>query len=99
LLGLRRNLGYVGTHVTLLVGAIGVLFLQRYIWLLRIAEQGYGPFQTVSYLAELSVFFIVTDFLILGRALRGSRTERNLSMLWPALFFCTALFILIANNA
>ena len=76
-----------------------MLFLQRFIWLLRIAEQGYGPYQTVAYLTEISAFFIVIDLLILGWALRGSRTEKNLSMLWPALFFGSAFLILVANNA
>jgi len=85
--------------VTLLAGAIGLLFLQRYIWLLRIAEQGYGPYQTVAQVTGISAFFIVIDLLILWWALRGSRFERNLSMVWPALFFGSALLILVANNA
>jgi len=85
--------------VTLLAGAIGLLFLQRYIWLLRIAEQGYGPYQTVAQVAGISAFFTVIDVLVLWWALRGSRIERNLSMLWPAFFFGSALLILVANNA
>jgi hypothetical protein len=97
--GLSGILGCVGVHVTLLAGAIGLLFLQRYIWLLGIAEQGYGPYQTVAQVTGISAFFIVIDVLIVWWALRGSRIERKLSMLWPALFFGSALLILVANNA
>jgi hypothetical protein len=99
LLGLRRNLGYVGAHGSLLAGAVGLLFLQRYIWLLKIAEQGYGPYQTVADITEVSAVFIMIDLLILRWALRGSRTERNVSLLWPAFFLISALLILVGNNA
>jgi len=76
-----------------------LLFLQRYIWLLKIAEQGYGPYQTAAYLAEVSAVFIIIDLLILRWALRGSRTERNISLLWPAFFLSSAVLILVGNIA
>ena len=50
-INLGQSAGYLGAHVSLLAGAIGMLFLQRYIWLLRTAQQGYGPYQTASYVA------------------------------------------------
>ena len=98
MLGVRRNLGYVGAHVSLLAGAIGLLFLQRYIWLLKIAEQGYGPYQTVSDITTISVIFILADLLVLRWALRGSRSDKSISLLWPAFFFVTALFVFLGNN-
>lgn len=76
-----------------------MLFLQRYIWLLKIAEQGYGPYQTVAYITEISAVFLVIDLFILRWALRGSRTERNVSLLWPAFFPISALLMLVGNNA
>jgi hypothetical protein len=99
LIGLRNNLGYVGTHAFLLAGAVGMLFLQRYIWLLRIAEQGYGPYQTVSYLATLSAVMVLIDLLVLKWALRGSQTSKIVSLLWPTFFFLSALWVVIGNNA
>jgi len=97
-LGMRQNLAYVGGHAALLAGAVGFLFLQRYIWLLRIAEQGYGPYQTVSSLEGLSAVMIIIDLFILGWALRGSRTDKRISLLWPAFFFASTLLVLVANN-
>jgi hypothetical protein len=41
-----------------------LLFLQRYIWLLRIAEKGYVPYQTISHIAELSAAVMLMDVLI-----------------------------------
>jgi len=96
-LGLQRNLGYIGAHIALLAGAVGFLFLQRYIWLLQIAQRGYGPYQTVSYITGLSAVWITVDVLILWW-LRGSRAERIASLLWPGFFFASALIILLLNN-
>ena len=96
--GYRRYLGFVGAHSFLLGGAIGLLFLQRYIWVLRIAAQGYGPYQTVLYLEGVSAAMVLTDLLVLIWALKGSRTDRMISVLWPAFFFGTALIVLVANN-
>jgi nitrogen fixation-related uncharacterized protein len=98
-LALRRNLGYVGTHASLLAGAVGLLFLQRYLWLLKIAEQGYGPYQTVSYLAGLSSVMILIDLAILWWALKGPQTNMAISLLWPAFFFGSALWVILGNNA
>jgi hypothetical protein len=42
---------------------------------------------------------VIVDLVILRWALKGSRDDRYVSLLWPALFFAAALFILIANNA
>ena len=94
----RRHLGLVGAHALLLAGAVGLLFLQRYLWVLQIAAQGYGPYQSVSYLAEMSAAVTLIDLLVLRWSLRGPRTDRAVSLLWPALFFGTALFVLAANN-
>jgi len=96
---LRRNLGYVGAHALLLAGAIGLLFLQRYLWLLKIAEQGFGPYQTVPDLAGLSTVMILIDLVILRWALRGPQAGRIISILWPAFFFGSALWVILANNA
>ena len=98
LFGLRRDINYIGAHALLLAGAIGLLFLQRYLWLLKIAEQGYGPYQTVSYLAGLSAVVIVIDLVILRWALKGPQTNRVISLLWPAFFFGSALWVLLGNN-
>jgi hypothetical protein len=95
---LRRNLGYIGVHGALLAGAVGLLFLQRYIWLAEIAVRGWGPYQTVSDIALLSAVMIAVDLVVIRVALRGTRTERSLALLWPAFFFGTAAFILVANN-
>ena len=97
-LGTRQNLAYVGGHAALLAGAVGFLFLQRYIWLLKIAEQGYGPYQTVSNLEGLSAVMIIIDLFILRWALRGSLTDKRISLLWPAFFFASTLLVLVANN-
>jgi hypothetical protein len=99
LAGFRNNLSYLGTHALLLAGAVGLLFLQRSIWLLRIAEQGYGPYQTVTYLATVSAVMVLIDLIILRWALRGSQTSRTISLLWPGLFFGSALWVVLANNA
>jgi uncharacterized membrane protein len=85
-------------HASLLAGAVGLLFLQRYIWLLKIAQQGYGPYQTVSYLTTLSAVMILIDLVVLRWALRGPQTNRVISLLWPALFFGSALWVVLANN-
>jgi hypothetical protein len=114
-LALRRNLGYVGAHALLIAGAIGLLFvLQRYLWLLKIAEQGYGPYLTVPYLTVpyltvpyltvpylvgLSAVMILIDLAILRWALRGPQAGRIISLLWPAFFFGSALWVILANNA
>jgi hypothetical protein len=93
----RSNLWVVGAHALLLVGAVGMLFLQRYIWLVRIAEQGYGPYQTVSQVTGISAFFIAIDLIVLW-ATRGDRRARIVSLLWPTFFFGGAALILVANN-
>ena len=41
---------------------------------------------------------VLTDLLVLIWALKGSRTDRIISVLWPAFFFSTALIVLVANN-
>jgi hypothetical protein len=96
-LGFRGNFGYVGAHALLLAGATGLLFLQRYLWLLKIAQQGYGPYQTASYLLVVSAAFVIIDLLVLRWALGSSRKGKRISLLWPALFLAGALFILLAN--
>jgi len=97
--GLRGNLGYLGAHASLLAGAIGLLFLQRYLWLLRIAEQGYGPYQTVSFLLGLSAVMVLLDLVIVWWALKGPQAIKMISLLWPAFFFGSALWVVIGNNA
>ena len=96
---IRSNLGYAGVHASLLLSGTGLLFLQQYIWLLNIARQGYGPYQSTSYLAGLSAVVVIVDLLILRWALKGSRDNRYISLLWPAVFLGIALFVLVANNA
>lgn len=95
---IRNNLGYVAAHVSLLAGMVGLLFLQRYIWIVRIAEQGYGPYQSASYLAGVSAVVVVIDLLVLRSFWKGSRRDRAVSLLWPAFFFGGALLILVLNN-
>ena len=75
-----------------------MLFLQRYIWLLGLAARGYGPYQTLSYLISVSAVAVLLDLAILWWALRRSRPERILSVLWPALFFSGVLIVVLANN-
>jgi len=94
----RTNLGFIGAHALLLTGAVGLLFFQRYLWLLNIAKQGYGPYQTASYLAGVSAVFILIDSIILWSALRRPQTRMMFSLAWPILFFGSALFVLLANN-
>jgi hypothetical protein len=98
-LAVRSNVGYIGVHASLLAAMVGSLFLQRYIWLLNISEQGYGPFQTASYLVGVCAVIVIVDFFILRSALKGSRRDRIISLLVPAGFLAIALFILVANNA
>ncbi len=95
---LHANLRYVGLHALLLAGAIGLLFLQRYLWLLKIAEQGYGPYQTVSYLTGLSAVVVLIDVALLRWAIGGPQTNRAISLVFPFLFFGTALWVVLANS-
>jgi len=95
----RNSIGYIGAHASLLLSGIGFLFLQQYIWFLNIAKQGYGPYQSTSYLTGVSAVVVIVDLVILRWALKGSRDDRYISLVLPALFFAGALFILIANNA
>lgn len=95
----RSNIGCIGAHASLLVATVGLLFLQRYIWLLNIAQRGYGPYQSASYLIGASVVIVVIDFFILRSALKGSRRDRIVSLLAPVAFLGIALFVLAANNA
>jgi len=94
----RSSAGYVTLHVLLLAGTVGALFSQRYIWLLKIAEQGYGPYQTASYLTGVSAGIIIVDLFILRWALKGSQAERKIALLWPVLFLALALALLVSNN-
>jgi hypothetical protein len=94
----KSSAGYVTLHVLLLAGMVGALFSQRYIWLLKIAEQGYGPYQTASYLTDVSAGIIIVDLFILRWALKGSREDRKIALLWPAAFLALALAVLVANN-
>jgi len=94
----RSNLGFVGAHALLLAGAMGLLFFQRYLWLLNIAKQGYGPYQTASYLAGVSAVFVFIDLVILWSALKRPQTRMMSSLAWPIFFFGSALFVLLANN-
>ena len=88
----------MGGHALLLAGAIGLLFLQRYLWLLEIAEKGYGPYQTVSQIVGLSAVMVLIDLAILWWALKGPQINRVISLLWPALFFGSAVWVLVGNN-
>jgi len=83
----------------LLAGAIGLLFLQRNLWLVRIAEQGYGPYQTISSLVGLSAVMVLIDLPIVWWALKGPQANRIISLVWPAFFFASALWVIIGNNA
>src|SRR6267143_2610120 len=96
-LAVRSNIGYIGAHASLLVATVGLLFLQRYLWLLKIAEQGYGPYQSASFLIGVSAVIAIIDFLILRSALKGSRGDRIISLLAPATFLAIAIFIFVAN--
>ena len=73
--------------------------MQRYLWLLRIAEQGYGPYQTVSFLLGLSAVMVLLDLVIVWWALKGPQAIKMISLLWPAFFFGSALWVVIGNNA
>ncbi len=95
---IRSNVNCIGAHVSLLLSGIGLLFLQQYIWLLNLAKQGYGPYQSTSYLTDVSAVVVIVDVVILRWALNGSRDDRYISLFWPALFFASGLFILVANN-
>jgi len=97
-IGFRRDLGFIGAHIFLLAGAVGLLFFQRYLWLLNIARQGYGPYQTVSYLAGVSAIFILIDFGILWSALKRPQARLMFSLAWPVFFFGSALLVILANN-
>ena len=94
----RNNLNYIVAHASLLLSGIGLLFLQQYLWFLNITKQGYGQYQSTSYLTGISVVVVVGDLIILRWALKGSR-DRYASLLWPALFFGVALFVIVTNNA
>ncbi len=96
---LRSNASLIAAHASLLAGMVGLLFLQRYIWVQQIAERGYGPYQSVSYLAEASVVIIIVDLLVLRSMWHGSRWDRVISLAWPAAFFGLAVLILVLNNA
>jgi hypothetical protein len=98
-LPLRSNLGYVAAHASLLAGMVGLLFLQQYIWASKIAEQGYGPYQGVTFLAAVSAVVILVDLFVLRSFWKESRLGRAASLLWPGLFAGVALVILILNNA
>jgi len=94
----RNYLGFVGAHFSLIAGAIGLDFLQGYIWQLKIAALGYGPYYTISYLEGLSAFMIMVDLFILWLAVRWSQSGRIVSLTWPALWFAGAVFVIVANN-
>jgi hypothetical protein len=96
---LRSNGGLIVAHASLLAGMIGLLFLQRYIWVQQIAERGYGPYQSVSYLAEASAVIVIIDLLVLRSMWHGSRWDRVFSLAWPATFFGLVVLILVLNNA
>ena len=96
--GFRRNLGYFGAHISLLAGAVGLLFLQRYIWLVQLAERGFGPSYTLTSIAWLSGIYIIVDLLILKLGWNGSRTDKVASLAWPAFFFATGAWFVLANN-
>ncbi|MGD0636829.1 MAG: hypothetical protein ABSA72_02145 [Nitrososphaerales archaeon] len=95
----RSNANLIAAHASLLAGMVGLLFLQRYIWVEQIAERGYGPYQSVSYLAEASAVIVVIDLLIFRSLWHGSRWDRAFSLAWPAFWFGLAVLILILNNA
>ena len=76
-----------------------MLFLQQYIWALKIAEQGYGPYQGVSFLVAVSAAVILVDVFVLRSFWKESRLGRAASLLWPGLFAGAALVILVLNNA
>jgi hypothetical protein len=96
---IRSNFVYIGTHVSLLLSGIGFLFLQQYIWAINIARQGYGPYQSTSYLETVSALIVIVDAIILRWAFNGSKADRYDSLIWPIMFFGITLLILMANNA
>jgi hypothetical protein len=98
-IAVRNSIGYLGLHLSLLAAMIGLLFLQRYLWLVQLAEKGYGPYITVSSIGSVVVIAVLVDLIVLRSALRGSRHDRIISLLVPAAFVGLSLFILIANNA
>jgi len=95
----RSNIGYIGAHALLLVSGAGLLFVQQYLWLLNLVRQGYGPYQSATYLTGVSALVFIVDLVILRWALKGSRGDRYVSLLWPGLFFGLALSVLMANTA
>ena len=95
---IRSSFGYIGTHTSLLLSGITFLLLQQYIWTLNIARQGYGPDYTTSYLETLSALVVIIDLIILTWAVRGSKRDKHLSLIYPAAFFGLTLITLIANN-
>ena len=98
LLQLRRNVGLIGAHWSMITAAIGLSFLQGYIWQVRLAEIGYGPYLSTPYLIQLSLFVVMVDLFVLWRALGGSQTAKTLSLLWPALWFTSSVVVIVANN-
>ncbi|MDG6925096.1 MAG: hypothetical protein JRN09_00940 [Nitrososphaerota archaeon] len=95
----RTNIGYIAAHVSLILSGIGLLFLQQHLWLARITIQGYGPYQSTSFLVGVSATVVIVDLLTLRWALRGSRYDMYFSMFLPALFFGVAVFVLLADNS
>ena len=96
---LRSNTGFIVAHASLLAGMVGLLFLQRYIWILQLAERGYGPYQSASYLAEASAVIVIIDLLVLRSVWHGSRWDKVASLAWAAILFGVAVLILVLNNA
>jgi hypothetical protein len=95
----RGHVGYVGLHALLLAAGVGLLFLQRYVWLLNIANQGYGPYQNAFYLIGVSAVIVLVDVVFLRWALKSGRVNRRIALVWPAMFAVIALLILAINNA
>jgi hypothetical protein len=95
---IRGNLAYIGLHVSLLGAMVGFLFLERYLQLVKLAQKGYGPYTTLSNIAGLSAILVLIDLFVLRSALRGSQTDKRVSLVVPALLAGGSLFILVANN-
>jgi hypothetical protein len=98
LIAIRGNLGYVGLHVSLLGAMAGFFLLERYLQLVQLAQKGYGPYTAVSTIEGWLTIAAVIDLFVIRSALKGSQTDKRVSLVVPAFFAVLALLPLLINN-
>lgn len=82
----------------MIAGAVVLAFLQQYIWQLKIAEVGYGPYYPTGYLQGLSALMVAVDLLILWWARARPKSDRIASLAWPILWLTSSAVVIVANN-